>query len=71
LREADVSDLPNWFHARSPLTCDPIKGPDAQYSAGANDMLAVVRARVEEHMNEVRDDGKSDLVRAVRKAVDL
>jgi hypothetical protein len=31
--------LPDWFYARSPQSMDSLKGPDAQYEAGARDML--------------------------------
>jgi len=34
--------LPEFFYRLSPLSMDPFKGPDAQYHAGAKDMLDVL-----------------------------
>ena len=41
---AAVDELPAWFFQHSPLSMDALKGPDAQYLAGALDMLTVIQA---------------------------
>lgn len=38
----DEHGLPDWFWRNSPLSMDPLKGPDEQYRAGARDMLALI-----------------------------
>jgi hypothetical protein len=46
--------LPDWFYARSPQSMDSLKGPDAQYEAGARDMLD---AAIEELLAVASEEG--------------
>lgn len=64
----DVYDLPEWFHQYTPLSMDPLMGPDMQYRAGARDMLEVIRSHPEVLVSEDLKESGNRLTEARRRA---